>query len=116
MTDFLFFALSPALMALAAALLRNRAGWQLLTTPIVGLLILMLINSDGWPISYEPWERTIGGLLLDVSPILAVTLFLVVLGRRGSNVAALLLGVPIAYFIGLAVGIQIGMLLGSVQP
>jgi hypothetical protein len=116
MIDFLFFGVSPALMTVAAILLRKRMAWQIPTTILLGLALLLIINFEGLWVPAGEWKEIMGGLLLDGGPILGVTLFLLAIQRGAQRVVVLLLGVPASYFVGFAVGVQSGLLLGLVKP
>jgi len=54
---------------------------------------------------------------LDLGPLAAVALFLLAIHRNaGKRPGVLMIGVPAIYFLGFAAAVQIGMLLGWVQP
>lgn len=117
MTDFLFFILSPALLTITAILLRHHPGWQVSTTVALGVLLLSAINFEVLHAPFEGWRQMMGWLLLDGGPILAVAGFLVIAqwsGAKGPGIV--LVGVPVSYLLGFGVAVQIGMLLGLVQP
>jgi len=117
MTDFLFFVLNPALLTATAILARKRTLYQISATVLLGLLIILVINFEGWGVAATGWKTTIGGGLLDLGPLAAVALFLLAIHRNaGKRPGVLMIGVPAIYFLGFAAAVQIGMLLGWVQP